>query len=129
MAVTWPGMQKQTWFGRLRWLTKRSAPHGLGVLAATCLALAQFHGFAAVRDVADFGAKPDDDADDATAIQKAIEAASPGDTVSLPAGTFLINRALRPKSGVKIQGAARDRTILKFNAGAVQVLRGIHVLL
>ena len=89
-----------------------------GRLAAICLALAQLQCLAVVRDVANFGAKPDDPTDDAGAIQKTIEGASAGDTVSLPAGTFLISRTLRAKSGVKIQGAGLDQTIVKFNAGA-----------
>jgi Right handed beta helix region len=35
----------------------------------------------------------------------------------MPAGTYLIEHTLRPKSGLKIQGASRDQTILRFNAG------------
>jgi hypothetical protein len=70
---------------------------------------------AAVRDVINFGATPNDATDDAAAIQKALDAAAEGDTVSLPRGTLLVNRTLRAKSGVRIQGAAADLTIFKFN--------------
>ena len=86
----------------------------LVTLAAACLALSA-PGVAAVRDVLNFGATPNDATDDAAAIQKAIDAAAEGDTVSLPRGTFLVNRTLRAKSGVRIQGAAADLTILKFH--------------
>jgi hypothetical protein len=86
------------------------------MLAAVCLTLTSLHCAAALRDVTRFGATPNDASDDDATIQKTIRASAAGDTVSLPAGTFLISRTLRAKSGVKIQGAAMDRTILKFNA-------------
>lgn len=87
------------------------------MLAGFVLALAQLGCNAATREVTSFGARPDDGDDDAAAIQNAMDASTAGDTVHLPAGTFLVNRTLHAKSGVKIQGADRDRTILKFNAG------------
>src|SRR5690242_15339317 len=74
----------------------------LTFLAIAAIALAQLPCSAATRDVTTFGAIPNDDTDDAAAIQNAIDATSPGDTVSFPAGTFLMHRTLRPKSGVKI---------------------------
>ena len=86
----------------------------LVTLAAACLAQSA-PGVAAVRDVINLGATPSDSTDDAAAIQKALDAAAEGDTVSLPRGTFLVNRTLRAKSGVRIQGAAADLTILKFH--------------
>ena len=94
----------------------RTLSFGVGV--ATGIALLALPLTAAVRDVTGFGAKPDDEIDDAVAIQTAMDAASPGDTLSLPAGTFLVNRTLRVKSGLKIQGAGQDQTFVKCNAGA-----------
>ncbi|MGO8699539.1 MAG: right-handed parallel beta-helix repeat-containing protein [Limisphaerales bacterium] len=90
-------------------------------LATTALAgfwavLAQFQCAATTQDVTAFGAIPDDNKDDAAAIQKAIDAAGSGDTLSLPAGTFLVDRVLRAKSGVKIRGAGQGKTIIKCNA-------------
>ena len=63
-----------------------------------------------------FGAVPNDGNDDAAAIQRAIDASAAGDTVRLPGGTFLVSRALRLKTGVKITGCGRGRTILKCHA-------------
>jgi len=83
------------------------------IRTTACLALSA-PGVAAIRDVINFGATPNDATDDTAAIQKALDAAAEGDTVSLPTGTFLVNRTLRVKSGVNVQGAATDLTILKF---------------
>lgn len=109
-------MRKKTWLAVLAGLTKNLLRHWSGVLVAAAMALAQTQSSAAIREVTSFGATPNDTTDDAAAIQKAIEAANAGDTVSLPAGTFLINHALRAKSGVRIKGAGRDQTVLQFNA-------------
>jgi polygalacturonase len=86
----------------------------LVTLAAACL-VQSAPCLAAVWDVTALGAIPSDASDDVAAIQQAIDAAVEGDTVSLPGCTFLVNRTLRAKSGVKVQGAATDLTILKFN--------------
>ncbi len=72
---------------------------------------------ATVRDVVSFGATPNDLTQDGSAIQKAIDAASKGDTVLIPRGTFLVNRTLLAKSGVEIRGAAAHLTILKYSGG------------
>jgi len=71
---------------------------------------------ATTRDVTGFGAVPNDGNDDAAAIQSAIDASAAGDTVRLPAGTFLIDRTIRVKTGVKITGSGRQRTIIKCHA-------------
>ena len=85
-------------------------------LAGFWAALAQFQCAATTQDVTAFGAVPDDDKDDAAAMQRAIDATASGDTLSLPSGTFLVDRVLRGKSGVKIRGAGQGKTIIKFNA-------------
>src|SRR5687768_3298436 len=51
-----------------------------------------------VVNVADFGAKPNDGADDKAAIQAAINAAKPGDSVVFNAGTYNL------KSQVQLKG-------------------------
>lgn len=94
----------------------RLCGNALSLLAGLAVSMAPALSRAATRDIASFGGAPNDDPDDATAIQAAIEASSAGDSVRLPQGTFLVNRTLRARTGVKILGAGRDRTILKFNA-------------
>ncbi|WP_168119583.1 fibronectin type III domain-containing protein [Paenibacillus sp. HB172176] len=70
--------------------------------------------FAATIDVTAYGANGTDTADDSAAIQNAINAASSGDTVLIPAGTYYMSVLVDGKSGVKIAGADRDTTIIKF---------------
>jgi hypothetical protein len=53
-----------------------------------------------------FGAVPDDDQDDALALQKALDALSPGGTLLLEKGTYLLSRPLTVSiPGVTIRGA------------------------
>ncbi len=61
------------------------------------------------------GAKGDGVADDYSIINGAITvmAAAGGGTLFFPAGTYLMSSALVPVSGVNIQGAGRDVTIIK----------------
>ncbi len=88
------------------------------MLASTLFSRAALGPNATSREVTGFGAIPNDGQNDAIAIQKAIDSSTAGDTVYLPAGTYLIEHTLRPKSGLKIQGEGQDGTILKFNASA-----------
>lgn len=53
------------------------------------------------RTVTDFGAVGDSLTDNTTAIQKVIDEASPGDTVFIPEGNFMI-RTLRLRSGIHL---------------------------
>lgn len=50
--------------------------------------------------------------DDATAINKAINAAQPGDVVYLPAGTYHVKSTITLKSGVSLGGLSRDTTTI-----------------
>ena len=76
-----------------------------------------------VKNVADYGAKPNDGVDDRSAIQNAINDAfaAGGGAVFLPAGTYDIKSrtttdgALVLKSGVVIRGEGADRTFLQFS--------------
>lgn len=60
------------------------------------------------------GATPNDGLDDFPAIQSAINnaGAAGGGVVTLPAGTFLINKHLMLKSGVRLQGVG-PQTVIK----------------
>lgn len=66
----------------------------------------------AVTDATRFGAMPDDDADDADAIQRAIDATERG-AVVLPAGRFVLGKTVRMnRSHVVLRGAGEGKTIL-----------------
>lgn len=77
-------------------------------------------GLAAELNVLSFGAVPNDGLDDRDAIQDAINAASPGDQIILPAGTFHTRFALLPQGGTSIIGAGRDSTTLEYIGAAAQ---------
>jgi hypothetical protein len=66
---------------------------------------------------------------DGAAIAAAIAAASPGDTVRLPAGSFTIAEAIRPKSGIHVIGAGQDKTVIRYRGekqGALVTLDGVE---
>ncbi|HZG78342.1 MAG TPA: glycosyl hydrolase family 28-related protein, partial [Paenibacillus sp.] len=64
---------------------------------------------AATINVTAYGANGGDGADDRAAIQNAINAASAGDTVYIPNGTYyLASGGLVGKTGIKIQGESRN---------------------
>ncbi len=73
-------------------------------------------GYAAVIEV---------DGTNGAAIAKAIEISSPGDTVSVPEGIYLVDRALAPKSGVRVIGAGQDKTMLRFTGEQPAVFMGL----
>ncbi len=90
-----------------------------------------------VRNVADYGAVPNDGGDDRNAIQNAIWAASgSGGTVFIPAGVYDITTrtqsdgALYLPSNVVLRGQGADLTTLQFNldAYADDAVAGIKVL-
>jgi hypothetical protein len=105
----------QAWSTVSRRLLARRATVETVIRAVLSIALGQVECLPATRDLAAFGALPNDAQDSAAAIQKAIEASSAGDTVLLPAGTFLVSTTLRAKSGVKLQGAGAEQTVIAFN--------------
>lgn len=87
---------------------------------------------AATRPVGD-GCVPDDLSDDAGAINQALAAAQPGDTVLLPAGVLRLFTPLTPPSGVTLQGAGQEQTVLVFGGDKPHALvqmrgvSGVHV--
>ncbi len=82
--------------------------------------------FPIVKNVADYGATPDDGVDDRPAIQNAIDdaASAGGGAVFLPAGAYDITSrtqsdgALYLPSGVALRGEGSDRTTLQFDLSA-----------
>lgn len=66
-------------------------------------------------NVVDFGAKGDGAANDAPAIQSALDAAGAagGGTVSLPVGTFLVGAPLAIPSNVALEGAGIEATTVQ----------------
>jgi hypothetical protein len=80
----------------------------------------------AATDATKFGAEANDDADDAPAIQKAIDATTRG-AVTLPAGRFvLMSEVVIEKSNVVLRGAGRGKTIL-FAPKSLETLQGEKV--
>ncbi|HMB96279.1 MAG TPA: glycosyl hydrolase family 28-related protein [Tepidisphaeraceae bacterium] len=63
-------------------------------------------------DVTSFGAKPNDGGDDKAAIQAAINASQPGDTILFPAGTYNFSDQVFLKGNRTYQGAG-DSTVLQ----------------
>ena len=49
---------------------------------------------------------------DSQAVADAIGRASPGDTIQLPAGTYELDEAIRPKSKIRLIGAGQEKTTL-----------------
>ena len=62
---------------------------------------------------------------DSPSVAAAIQYASPGDTIQLSAGTYELAESLRPKSGLKILGAAQDKTRLVYRGTKAGVLVNI----
>ncbi len=81
---------------------------------------------AAARPAGGWGALPDDDKDDAAAINRALAEAQPGDTVTLPEGTFLLSEPLQVKSGLTLEGAGQEKTRLVFSGVKPHALIGLH---
>src|SRR4051812_32501739 len=66
-------------------------------------------------EVSDFGARPNDGQDDRGAIQEAINAAQPGDTVFFADGGYDVNGQVTLKSGINITGEHEQNASLNFN--------------
>ncbi len=97
------------------------------ILSAVLLILA-FPAVAAGQtlDVTAYGAKADGVTDDRAAIQRAIDACPAGGTVTLPAGTYRVGSTVNLKSGITIQGAGPEQSILVMprQASATQMFYG-----
>lgn len=75
----------------------------LALFLAACLGAAKAHRIS----ILDYGARSGDGADDVLAIQAALEAATYGDTVHLPAGAWNVGGPLSPKSGITVLGTGQ----------------------
>jgi len=62
------------------------------------------------------------DGKDSAAIEAAITRSGPGDTVSLPAGSYAIRQAIRPNSNTRLTGGEQDKTVLRFAGGVPAVM-------
>lgn len=71
--------------------------------------------FASVKDPP-YSAKGDGKADDAAAIQKAIEACPAGKAVLLPAGTYRLTSILKISKGIVLRGEGPEKTKLISDA-------------
>ena len=70
-----------------------------------CTRVPTYPRAANVRQVRDFGAIPDDERDDTDAIQRALDALNPGDTLVFAPGRYLMSRSLRVRrEGVTLLG-------------------------
>ncbi|SDX07038.1 fibronectin type III domain-containing protein [Paenibacillus sp. CF384] len=70
---------------------------------------------AASYNITSYGANGGDTADDTQAINNAITAASSGDTVYFPSGTYYTSGTIVAKSGVKLIGQSKSTAIIKYN--------------
>ncbi|MCM3628291.1 NPCBM/NEW2 domain-containing protein [Paenibacillus glycanilyticus] len=75
---------------------------------------------------ADYGANGQDGLDDRAAIQAAVDAASAGDTVLIPKGTYQLSGTVTGKSDVSIRGEKRDKTIVQFTSAADTYMFYLH---
>jgi Pectate lyase superfamily protein len=66
----------------------------------------------AAADVRVVGAKGDGVTDDAPAIQRAIDQAAAGDTVTLPPGTYMVRSTIDLHSGVTLAGTPGQSTLV-----------------
>ena len=72
-------------------------------------------------NVMDFGARANGSADDTAAIQAAINAAKPGETVYFPAGVYIVsNFVVKNRSGLSFAGEGQKSTI-KQKTGAARI--------
>jgi chitodextrinase len=84
--------------------------------------------YAASLDVTSYGANGTDTGDDSAALQAAVNAASSGDTVFIPNGTYYLGSAVSGKSGVKITGQSRDNTIIEYSSSTANTFFSLYNL-
>lgn len=77
-----------------------------------------------VRNVTSYGAVPNDDGDDLAAINNAIVASSPGDTVYFPSGTYRVSGIVIGKSGVRLEGATGS--VLLYAGDSADCILGLY---
>ncbi|MFA5706546.1 MAG: right-handed parallel beta-helix repeat-containing protein [Candidatus Neomarinimicrobiota bacterium] len=80
-----------------------------------------------VHNIVDYGATPDDNSDDSTAIDAAIAAASAGDTVFFPAGEFHHSTQLDCVTGVTYAGTGPSSIIKSYDGSTEYGFRGSSI--
>jgi len=70
--------------------------------------------FAVTRDVTKYGAVPDDGIDDIAFITIAVNSSDSGDILYFPAGTYDISSPIFLKTGMKLKGAGRDKSVIRY---------------
>lgn len=83
---------------------------------AVLLASTQLRG--ATLNVMNYGATRNDLSSDDVAIQSAVAAASPGDTVFFPNGVFVISNSIHAKSNLKLTGESQTEAIIQYRGTA-----------
>ena len=74
-----------------------------------------------VLNVREFGARGDGIADDTVAIQGAVNATKPGDTIYFPAGVYAVsNFVVKNRSGLSFAGEGQ-KSIIKQKSGAARI--------
>jgi hypothetical protein len=81
-------------FRRARFSQEHRAMFRPSVSARAALENLEARRLLSTIDITDFGAIPNDRADDSTAIQRAIDSSSEGDAIFFPAGLFNLKRSL-----------------------------------
>ncbi|MCR2806561.1 fibronectin type III domain-containing protein [Paenibacillus soyae] len=84
--------------------------------------------YAATLNVTSYGANGTDTGDDSAAFQAAVNAASSGDTVFIPNGTYYLGSPVSGKSGVKITGQSRDHTIIEYASSSANTFFSLYNL-
>lgn len=95
-------------------LTRRHVGGLIGTAAVTAAGLAILRGGGhSGDDIRSFGAVGDGRADDAPAIQRAIDTGQP--VLHFPAGAYLLGAPLRPRSGQTWTGDGSERSVLTYS--------------
>lgn len=81
------------------------------------------------RNVTSYGAVPNDAGDDTAAIQSAINAASNGDVIYFPAGTYRVRSQVTCSKALSLEGAGSESSIIhmdnaSYSGGALFSLTG-----
>ena len=90
----------------------------LGALVLLLGALQTFLAKAATLEAVDFGAIAGAQQDSASGLQRAIDAASAGDTVHLGTGVYALSKTVILRSGVALAGDGTDRSQIVVEAGS-----------
>ena len=98
---------------------------GTALLLGLTAAVGAVPSLADTHDITSYGATANNGSDDTAAINSAINAASAGDTVYFPAGTFDISGTVNGKSGVTLAGAGQASTTLKKMGTTVGPMIGV----